>query len=800
MPTLPPLIAELLEPISGASPTGADLDPNVKEYTELEQEITKAAPNYADCVVWATKLLQSKSKHLRVAALLGFAWYRTEKFAGLSNAMLLLAELVERYSDKLFPAKPLLRSKAMQFLSTEKVTKLLEREACSAEEAQAARAAFQRLASVCAKHFPQNGPALTALGQVLEKHVSAPGRGSVVSEQSAVISQQLPVASDRLPVSSDQLAVASEQFPVSSDQLPASSDQQPATSNQQPITSDHQPATKLEIPEAVAELLKPISASAPTGRDVTKNNDEDYQEYLTLQSEIKKIKPNYEACIEHATTLLKSKCKDLEAMVWLTFAWFGKRKIAGLKDGSLLLLNALEQFGDKLYPEDGLRRSRSLNFLNHKEVGRILAREKAAKENAKDILTLHKAWRELEQIYLAQFGAHFKKDQVSPFKPIGETLAGQAQEAEALLKLAAPAPASKPAASTSSGGATVPKPSTGTSPASGGLAINSNDGARQAMRKGLLFFFEEEKDGKKTRKAADDVSVYALSRELRWSKLSLPEFKEKEEGKLTPIEGPIPEKQAAIRNWIANGEWDTLIPDVEIRFLNDEGFVYWLEGQRFVVQALEAKGGKWNLAANEIKFHLARLLQRVPELPTLMFKDKKTPFAEKATMKWLEEEVKGLLGSGKGAEKILPPIMGEEYEAINKEYEAACSELPENFQKNAEAMQQAIAGDVRRKGRFLRALNLANYCLAAKKPELAKALLADLMKKIEAYQLTEWEPGLCAAVWQSAYLANLKLLHSENHAAAKAELQAQQRMLFDQIGKYDCVRALDLASRQPAES
>ncbi|NUO83766.1 type VI secretion system domain-containing protein [candidate division KSB1 bacterium] len=793
MSKLSPLVAELLEPIPGGPPTGVDLDPNVKEYTELEQELTKATPNYLQCVTWATTLLKSKSKHLRVAALLGFAWYRTEKFTGLQNAMLLLAELVARYSDHLFPAKPLMRSKAIQLLSTEKVTKLLEREACSAEEAQAALAAYQRLVSVCDKHFPQNGPVLTALGQVLEKHVSTPGSGSAVR---------------------DQLPVTSDQSPLGSDQQPATNDQQSTTSNQQPATgldlplidatgASEQPAPKLEIPELVAELLKPISASAPTGRDVTQKNDEDYQDYLTLQAESNKIRPNYDMIIELAVDLLKSKCKDLEAMVWLAFAWFGKHRIAGLKNGSLLMLNALEQFGDKLFPEDGLKRSRSAGFLNRKEIAKILAKEKLTKENAKDVLALQAAWNLLKEEYHKQLGAYFKTGQVSPFKAIGEVIDAQAKEVEELLRPAAQVPTMRPATSTpaSTAATTSARPSgTGASvPTGGGVAITSNDSARQGMRKAVLFFFEEEKDGKKTRKAADDVSIYAFSRELRWSKLTLPDYKDKDEGKITAIEGPTPEKQTAVKNWISNSEWEALIPDIEIRFLNDEGFVYWLDGQRYVVQALEAKGGKWNQAGQEIKFHLARLVQRLPELPKLMFKDKKTPFAEKATVKWLEEEVKGMLGSGKGEEKILPPIMGEEYEAINKEYEVACTELPENFEKNAAAMQQAIAGDVRRKGRFLRGLNLANYCLAAGKPELAKALLADLMKKITAYQLAEWEPALCTAVWQSAYLANLKLLRSDDHVAVKAELQAQQSMLFAEIGKHDCLRALELSNRQPKE-
>jgi hypothetical protein len=83
--------------------------------------------------------------------------------------------------------------------------------------------------------------------------------------------------------------------------------------------------------------------------------------------------------------------------------------------------------------------------------------------------------------------------------------------------------------------------------------------------------------------------------------------------------------------------------------------------------------------------------------------------------------------------------------------------LPANFEKNLKALQQGVAGEIRRKGRFLRILNLANYSLAAKQHDLAKTYVSRLLDKVEAYQLAEWEPALCLAAWESAYLVNKKL-------------------------------------------
>jgi hypothetical protein len=170
------------------------------------------------------------------------------------------------------------------------------------------------------------------------------------------------------------------------------------------------------------------------------------------------------------------------------------------------------------------------------------------------------------------------------------------------------------------------------------------------------------------------------------------------------------------------------------------------------------------------------------------------PFADKETIKWIDEDVNISFG-GVGQEMVLPPIMGEEYEMINEEYQSACGELPDKFEENIKKMQQGIASDTRRKGRFLRTLNLANLCVNAKQYPLAKVHLSSLLKKIDAYQLIEWEPALCTAVWELAYLVNIKLLESEEDQEIKSLLEKEQIDFFAKIGNYDGVLALKLADR-----
>jgi predicted component of type VI protein secretion system len=458
----PQVVTELLAPIPGGSPAGGEDLSTVEAYVKLDAEMSKPAPDYANCITWATQVLRSNSKNIKVAAWLGFAWYRTEKFAGLKNGVLLAAALLEKYADKLFPANSMHRSKAVQFLNTDKVTKLLAKEQVTAQAAQdviALNAALKRLTAICGQQFPQNGPNLTALAQVIEAHLK-------------VASNQLSVNSDQSAVDSNQSSVSSNQSPVITDQQPQR--EQPATSHQskrsgdpasagQPATpagaaSDQQSATspdfplndtegksgepELELPDEVAALLKPISAKAPAGKDLANAHEPDY---FNLKSEIAKVKPDYDKCIALASDLLKSRTKDVEVMLSLCFAWYRKENITGLKNGLLLLLKALQQFSGKLYPSDPNRRGKAFNFLTTKQVARMLVKERVVEANAKAMLTLNEVFQRFQKEFLQQFPPEAAKSGKDPrpsfLKEFEETLKGHVKDAEELLK---PPPEKKP--------------------------------------------------------------------------------------------------------------------------------------------------------------------------------------------------------------------------------------------------------------------------------------------------------------------------------------------------------------------
>ncbi len=124
------------------------------------------------------------------------------------------------------------------------------------------------------------------------------------------------------------------------------------------------------------------------------------------------------------------------------------------------------------------------------------------------------------------------------------------------------------------------------------------------------------------------------------------------------------------------------------------------------------------------------------------------------------------------------------------------NDLPNNFEENVSKMQEGIKTDTRVKGKFLRRLNLANYCFEANQFNLAKINLIELKKLIDEYNIIEWEQALCTSVWQSLYLTNGKLIEEAEDKESKQTLLQEQKELFSKIAKYDGILAIKISQKK----
>ncbi|MCH8034108.1 MAG: type VI secretion system protein TssA [Bacteroidetes bacterium] len=557
------------------------------------------------------------------------------------------------------------------------------------------------------------------------------------------------------------------------------------------------------ISEFVQDYLEPISSDSPAGNDA-KNEEE----YFKLNMEIPKTSPDYKICIELADVILKEQSKDIKVATWLCFALFRTEKIKGLRDGLSIIYHLLNKFENNLFPSNNVHRSKAIQFINSTRFYKLVEREEINSLNANDLI-------EAENIFSKIIDESKKlfPENVPVLKAIAAVLKSHVEEAKTITspkkeekgtdkeEMAADADTienSEQKVETTTKQIIeekkkVPSTLTSTPPSTQAIKHLSEKDSISQLRQILTFFFEIQEDGVKKERVPDSHFVFGLSRILQWGKLSSPP----DTNKITQIEAPNQIIRGKIKEWFESNDWDTLIPRIEINFLKaDSVFRYWFDVQRYLVKALEQKGGKYIFAAEEIKIQLARLLNRIPDLLTLKFKDNKTPFADDETILWINDEVMSILGKGKSSESvILPPIIGEDYDSINKEYEIVCSELPGKFEENLAMMQKAIDADVRRKGKFLRRLNFANYCIQAKQFHLAKVNLFELKDLIEEYNLANWEPALCTAVWQSLYLTNKKLLSGSIDEEAKIKIDKEQKELFSNIAKYDGILAIKLTQK-----
>ncbi|QQS36592.1 MAG: type VI secretion system domain-containing protein [Ignavibacteriales bacterium] len=546
---------------------------------------------------------------------------------------------------------------------------------------------------------------------------------------------------------------------------------------------------EITIPDLIQEYLEPIPGDSPVGKDAA--NEE---EFFKLNMEFPKTVPDYKNWIELSEIILKEKSKDIKVASWLCFAFYRTENLKGFKDGLILVLELLKRYGTGLYPENPQHKSKAIQFLNTSRVTKLIEREQITKSNADDINAIDEL---LKQI--AAEGEKLIPDNPPVLQTLQDIITNHVESAKKASTPPPPPPEKKIAPppaprtefkQTQSEGTEQSAPVKAAAPA-------SEDEAVVQLRRTLTYFHEYISNGETKEKIPDSYFVYGIARQVQWGGLSLPSAEEK----ITNIEPPNDVIRRLVKEWFTDNKFEVLIPRIELEFIKDNSeFRYWLDAQRYLVTALERKGGSYTNAANDIKYYLSRLNKRLPELKTFFFSGGEIPFADKETINWLGELGTASAESSKSSESVsstmLTPIVDASFDDIQSEYKQAVSNLPAKFQENFEMMQQKIRADDRIKGKFLRRLNLANYCYEAKHYNVAKVNLEELNTTIDKLNLGEWEPALSTAVWQSLYLTNVQLLFTTDNDSTKFTIEKQQEELYNNIAKYNGILAINLEQQK----
>jgi type VI secretion system protein VasJ len=168
-----------LEPVSAEAPTGANARYDA-DYEKLLGEIAKLEAPSGGAVDWVQVeklgggILQKRSKDLLVAAYTGYAFFAAKRILdGLLNGMVLLAELLDKYWDGLFPDRTRTKARANALgwflqrttiaLGSVKVSR------ANADTVEALLSTSQRLTELARTKFAGAGPAFGPLLEALER-------------------------------------------------------------------------------------------------------------------------------------------------------------------------------------------------------------------------------------------------------------------------------------------------------------------------------------------------------------------------------------------------------------------------------------------------------------------------------------------------------------------------------------------------------------------------------------------------------------------------------------------------------
>lgn len=522
------------------------------------------------------------------------------------------------------------------------------------------------------------------------------------------------------------------------------------------------------------EAIKaPISEENPAGDSVT--YDEDFQTVKTHINNIGSVggEADYETIVELSRTILTEKSKDLRAGGYLVVgeAWSnGAASMAEALQGVRLLI---ETHWEDLYPAKQRMRGRgsALQFISDRLSDWISSTDFEQADRA-PLVAAQEALQDIQEFGLEEMGEH------------APSLSGLLNDFEDLIdNLPEPEPESEPSAdSTDEADAEARAAQDARSSASSPSApteLGSESDATMAVTRAAAFLREQD---------LTDPIPYRLLRSIQWDVLRDPPPNDGGETRLDP---PREQRRTYLSGLLDDGEYETLVREGESSFQGDTFFL-WLDLQRLIASALDALGAPYEAAHEAVMVDVARLVHRLPVLPSLSYSDG-TPFASPLTVDWIETKVQPLLGDeGEGS-----TTASDDELPVTEQYEEARQRLGGGALDEALAlMREGASEDASGKESFHRRLYVAQLCMKGEQPAVARSLLDELHAAIERHALDTWNPALALEVWTTRCRCYDTL--AQDAPAEKAEaLLAEANTSFEHVCRMDATKALELRKGRP---
>lgn len=545
----------------------------------------------------------------------------------------------------------------------------------------------------------------------------------------------------------------------------------------------------------------PIPGDQPAGSDVR------YEPvFEKLQAEIGKLtSPSAESQVDwsrvegYGIEILNNKSKDLTVACYLAVALVCNRQIEGLDAGLNLLKDLLETFWDHLYPPKKRMRGR----------------------NGAITWWLERTAIELQKLSPGPLPAELVERLKTNLQRIDGVLSEKMPDAPLLRSLARlidgfpvqpqrEAPADGPVASAESGPAPgLDGPGGESTDAVGEPAEKRpvrpavrGDVAPDAERAPLVQSTSDEaldgaiNDETAARRGADaafqrlrQVSLFLLQQDLKhplayryrriasWAKLTT--LPPNTDG-VTQIPPPAPQVISALETLRNEGNLQGLIQNAEQKLSQ---FIFWLDLNRWVVEALDGLGGDYHRASIAVSQATDGLLTRLPGLASFQFTDG-MPFADPATIQWLQ----GLEAAAPMAGGPLPaPAVSEEGSGAlaAKVQEARSLAGKKRLTEAVGLLQDEMRRSASQRQCMQWRLAIARLLMETKKAHLALPHLDQVLADIDRYRLEDWEPHLALEGLTTAWQAY--------GAQGDNDLKARAAHLLDRIARLDAAAAVRLS-------
>ncbi|SFV57499.1 Uncharacterized protein ImpA [hydrothermal vent metagenome] len=460
-------------------------------------------------------------------------------------------------------------------------------------------------------------------------------------------------------------------------------------------------------------ILAPFNESNPCGSDYK------YEDaFLAIEAEIDKsnsmlegMSTDWDKILSASLDLLQKSTKDIKVFSWWLYATLKKDGASSLESSLSTLNTLLFTYENKLFPKSKKVKVSSMKWLESLLEKEILL-ENGSVNSAVDTEVFFKLFQDLEKNF-----SLCVEEEVSIFRKIRSVL-DRDMKSKQITSIAVTTPVVKAKSIQTENS----QPST----------ISSDSQAKQVFR-----------NFKKTALLLQkyymnlnsfDIRSIRLVRMVAW--MEIDELPMDTDGK-TPLHSPSELSINGIEDLLAEEKFNEALHILE-SLLSLSPF--WLEGHFMVFNILtELAQVK---AANEVKNTLMTFVKANDRILELKFQDN-TPFASKKLKAWLSESSNEISVS-----KNETNIVDIREETITKAHVLA---KKKQIKEAMKLLQEQSTLAINKEDRFHWRLAKAELAVEFGKKDVALALLEELKKDIDKYNLDEWQPELAGKVF-SLYL------------------------------------------------